>query len=132
MLTNAQWRECDAAEREQRGLKLMQSCLQDEERRVSELTATRDLLTAENARLWKERDAAAASLNALAKGARHVPCFGECASERICIACYGLQNLKGWVEWQKRTETERDEARSELAEARAHIATLELLRRGGK
>lgn len=51
MLTNAQWRERDAAERAQRGLKLMQSCLQDEERKVSELTATRDLLTDENARL---------------------------------------------------------------------------------
>ena len=58
MLTNAQWRESDAVERAQRGLKLMQSCLQDEGRRVSELTATRDLLTAENARLRKERDAA--------------------------------------------------------------------------
>lgn len=51
MLTNAQWRERDAAERAQRGLKLMQSCLQDEERKVSELTATRDLLTEDNARL---------------------------------------------------------------------------------
>ena len=62
MLTNAQWRERDAAERAQRGLKRMQSCLQDEGRRVSELTATRDLLTAENARLQKERDEAQAEL----------------------------------------------------------------------
>ena len=66
MLTNAQWRERDAAERAQRGLKLMQSCLQDEERRVFELTATRDLLNGENARLHER----VATLELLLRGGK--------------------------------------------------------------
>ena len=55
--TNGQWRERDQTERTQRNLSFMGACLDEEQRKVAELTATRDLLTAENARLQKERDA---------------------------------------------------------------------------
>lgn len=52
--TNGQWRERDQTERTQRNLSFMGACLDEEQRKVAELTATRDLLTAENARLQQE------------------------------------------------------------------------------
>ena len=87
--------------------------------KVSDLTATRDPLTAENARLRKERDAALAL---------------EADTARRSSA--EIDSLKAECN-EARSETEDlnrrvAELHAQRDEARAHIATLELLRRGGK
>jgi len=108
--------------------------------RVDELTSTRDLLTEENARLQKERDATLAMETDTARR----------SSAEIDSLKVELNEAQSETEDLNRRVAEllaqRNEARQEadrrldmvgdlmrLAwQLRAHIATLELLRRGGK
>ena len=117
-----------------------------------ELTATRDLLTAENARLQKERDAARVVHACPPKGSGVMPCCGatpfEKQGERL-TADPALVNCdrQRLIAENARLQKEHDayvqrlsadalqvasKYQRDLDEARAQIATLELLRRGEK
>ena len=125
------------------------------ERELSELTATRDLLLTENARLRKERDAARVVHACPPKGSGVMPCCGatpfekqgerltmdpalvNCDRQRLIAENARLQ--KEVAQCEKRNSDLSADAiqvaskyQRERDEARAQIATLELLRRGGK
>ena len=127
--TNGQWRERDQTERTQRNLSFMGACLDEEQRKVAELTATRDLLTAENARLQKERDAllwvkkASVKLLDALQGIRWMEPH-EPDDEQVIAAARAWVEAAGLTMHAELLETIKD--------LRAQVATLELLRRGGK
>ena len=121
--TNGQWRERDQTERTQRNLSFMGACLDEEQRKVEELTATRDLLTAENARLQKERDAARVVHACPPKGSGVMPCCGATPFEK----------QGEWLTVNPAlVNCDRQRLIAENARLRAEVSTLELLRRGGK
>ena len=89
----------------------------------AELTATRDLLTAENARLQKERDAARVVHACPPKGSGVMPCCGATPFEK----------QGEWLTVNPAlVNCDRQRLIAENARLRAEVSTLELLRRGGK
>lgn len=111
------------------------------ERAITELTARvtkaeheRDAQHALVLKLTAERDEvrarAEASFDALAKGARDVPCSGPCSESARCGACLAHANQAGLGRMLERTQNQRDAWAARFASLRARVEGLPWARRG--